>query len=98
MKFTDKKYLGLEDVDLNMINYIEFEPYQIGFDDSYDDIVLRITINTDNSMDLDYDSSTINMFSQSGVSQSDMDSMLLMFQKQLLVNPFPTDYYELQYR
>lgn len=97
MKFTDKKYLGLEDVDLNMISYLEFGPYQIGFDVSYDDIVLCVQINRDNSMDLDYDFSTINMFSASGVSQSDMDIMLIMFHKQLLVNPFPTDYYELRY-
>lgn len=98
MKFTDKKYLGLEDVDLNMISYIEFEPYQIGFDSSYDDIVLRIQINSDNSMDLDFDASTLNMLISSGVSQSDMNDMLIMFHKQLLANPFPTDYYELQYR
>lgn len=98
MKFTDKKYLGLEDVDLNMISYIEFEPYQIGFDSSYDDIILRIQINSDNSMDLNFDASTLTMFTQSGSSQSDLDDMLIMFHKQLLSYPFPTDYYELQFR
>jgi hypothetical protein len=97
MKFTDKKYIGLEDVDLNIIDYIEFEPYQIGFDDSYDDIILTLKINSDGSMDLNYNTETLNMFSQSGISQTDMDKMIIMFKEQLLMYPFPTDYYELKY-
>ena len=86
MKFTDKKYLHLEDVDDNKIYEIIIYPYQLGFDSSYDDIVLELKINSDNTMDLNFDNNTLLEFNnttnkQFSVCQTKQDNMLKMFKK-----------------
>lgn len=95
MKFTDKKYLHLKDVDDNKIYKVNFQPYQIGFDDSYDDIELILTVNSDNTIDLSFDADTFNI-SMSNIPVKEQDDMLKMFKKQLLNYPY-FDKYELKF-
>jgi len=96
MIFSDKKYSHLEDVEGNKIYDIITYPYLFGFDGSYDDIVLELKINSDNTMDLKFDNNTLSGFNntsnkQFSVCKTKQDSMLKIFKKQLLKYPYPTD-------
>jgi len=96
MKFNDKKYSHLEDVDGNKKYNINFYPYQLGFDSSYDDILLELTINFDNTMDLDFDNNTLMEFNNTTnnnfpICKTKQDSMLKIFKRQLLKHPYPND-------
>lgn len=100
MKFTDKKYLYLEDTSDNKIYQIDFYAYQIGYSDAYDDIELTLSIDTnDNSMILDFSKDTTDMFNDKTffVEYKERDKMLKMFKKTLINYPYPNDYWGLIY-
>ena len=94
MKFTDKKYLHLENTKNEKIYQINFDAYQIGGED---DISLILTINKDNSMELEFDNQTIEMFNDpySFFPIEDRNSMIRFLKKNLIQHPYPTDYWEL---
>ena len=102
MKFTDKKYLHLEDYENKKIYTINFDAFTIGGDD---DISLVLTINSDNSMDLEFDNDTINMFNDPMFNDpvnifpiNEIRVMLRHLKNNLLEYPYPTDYYKLIFK
>ena len=94
MKFTDKKYLHLENTKKEKIYQINFDAYQIGGED---DISLILTINQDNSMDLEFDTQTITMFNDPNFffPIKERNSMVKFLKNRLIEYPYPTDYLEL---
>tara|TARA_R110000772_G_scaffold20466_2_gene56740 strand:+ start:55128 stop:55418 length:291 start_codon:yes stop_codon:yes gene_type:complete len=93
MKFTDKKYFRLEDIDHNKSYGINFFPSEVkGFTKKYDDsIKLNLTIDKeDNSMNLDLTQTGVNF-----ISFKEQYVLLEQIHDQLLENPYITDYQEL---
>jgi len=94
MKFTDKRYLYLENTKKEKIYQINFYAYQLGGED---DISLILIINNDNSMDLEFDNETITMFNDTNYffPIKERNSMIKFLKNRLIEYPYPTDYWEL---
>ena len=95
MNFNDKKYLYLENSHNRKIKEIEFEPYQIGFPDSYDNVSILLTIEDDNSLTLDFTGETLQWICHFNVDREEYEKLLFDVQKQLLRFPHPTREFEL---
>lgn len=98
MKFTHNKYLHLENTDGDKIYSINFYIYTLGYRD--DDISVDLTINDDNSLDLEFDQQTLNMFNDPLINMStkEMDELLEDIHSNLLSFPYINDVWELKYQ
>jgi hypothetical protein len=98
MKFEDNMYLYLRNTNGEKISHTNFYIYQFGHPD--DDISIDLTINDDNTMDLEYDQKTLTMFNDPSynISQDDRNKLLIEMHQNLIEFPYINDEWELRYR
>tara|TARA_R110000772_G_scaffold43995_6_gene101267 strand:- start:817 stop:1098 length:282 start_codon:yes stop_codon:yes gene_type:complete len=90
MKYADKKYISLKDIDHNDSYELKFFAHRVGLPSKYDDVRLMIKINKDHSMDLNLLQTGLNF-----ISDKEQIDLIEKAHFNMLERPYLDEYQEL---